>query len=92
MIEYAPERIGRFKLYPPVPPKLGGTGNGWGLADETGWLPLMLADRDACLMVIGMILAGLTEEDLEKLRDRYNRARPIVNVTTEHLIAYGERP
>ena len=37
---------------------------GWSLAWSGQWLPVTLADRDACLVVIGMLLEP-TREDTE---------------------------
>lgn len=82
---YGPEKIGEFKLWPPMP---GHDEDGWGLSDGSGWLPVMLADRDACLALIVMLDNGLPYAALIELQDKYNCADPTVDVTTEHLAAY----
>lgn len=78
-----PEEIAGFKLFAPDP-----DGTGWGIADGGGWLPVILADRDACLIVMAMVLGGVDIGELDKLHDRYNCATPSVNVTVEHLKQY----
>jgi hypothetical protein len=78
------EAIGPFVLHPPSGP-LGG----WGVSWDGVWLPVILADRDACLVIAGMVLAGADDGVLEALRDRYNWARPSVLVTVSHILGEG---
>lgn len=83
---YAIEKIRDFKIYSPRP---GASASGWSMAWNGDWLPVILADRDACMIVMGMVIAGTPDAVLEGLRDQYNRAEPSVLVTVDHLAAHG---
>lgn len=78
------EQIGPFRLYPPY------DGNDtWSISYDGMWLPIVLADRDACLVTAGLVLAG-RDELLPPLRNTYNRAQPSVPVTVDHLAAAAQ--
>jgi DNA-binding cell septation regulator SpoVG len=70
------EQIGKFRLYPPDRP-----GGGWQISYDEVWLPVSLADRDSCLVIAGMVLAGVDDGVLEAMQDRVNRAQSSRNVT-----------
>lgn len=78
-----PEQFGPFQLFPPDPAR-GLTE--WQIADGGGWYPIVLADRDACLVFAGARIGGMTMVQVEQLRDTHNRAQPPVAITARHLI------
>lgn len=83
--EVFPEELGDFRLHAPVP---GSSRTGWTLSWCHEWLPGCYADRDACLVVMGMVLAySGSPRVLEDLRERYNRAVPTVDITVAHVMA-----
>lgn len=75
------ETIGPFELHPPV-----GGASGWTMKRDDRWIPLTVDSRDTCLFLAGAYAAGVGDEDVEDLRDLYNRATPSVNVTAQHLL------
>lgn len=77
------ETIGPYRLHPPV-----GGGTAWTMAQDGVWVPLLVDSRETCIFLVGALAAGLLAEDVEGLRDRYNRATPSVNVTTAHLLDF----
>lgn len=85
-----PEIIGPFKLWKP---ESGSGQTGWVISWNDQWLPAIYADRDACLVLVGTFLMGafLGDGEMEsmivELQDRYNRARPPVFITVDHIIA-----
>lgn len=82
-----PEQLGAFSLYAP---EAGSAG--WSIAFQGSWLPVLCADRDACLLVAGLVLADsvdATDRLLLELRDTYNRATPPVAVTVEHVLRHA---
>ncbi len=79
-----PEQVGPFQLFGPDPAR-GKTE--WSMADGAGWLPVLLADRDTCLLLGGWLLAAdETAPTLKRLRDRFNRATPSVAITVEDFV------
>lgn len=93
------EHIGRFRLYP-----LDTRSGGWSMSYDQVWLPVILADRDACMVVIGLVLAGVHDGVLEKIQKRAlgpmtleqvtGRYRPTLpqNVTVDMIIASMGEP
>ncbi len=83
-----PEEFGQFKIYSPEI-----TQEGWCVSWDGMWLPVVLADRDACLVVLGLVIGGVSDDTLAKLRNEHNRADPSVSVTVqmiqEHMEAMG---
>lgn len=77
------EQIGPFRIYPP-----SATGGEWTMSEDRVWINIVLADRDACLMLAGMIAAGMTDEQIQGLRESYNLAEIPVDVTCEHLLKW----
>lgn len=87
-----PEHFGPFKFYGP----LDEVSPGWALSYEGEWLPGSYADKEALMLICGLFLAesntGLVDELMELLQARYNRARPSVVITAEHILnAYRPR-
>lgn len=80
-----PEEIGPFRLFPPQPEA---EKTEWSMSDGGGWLPVLLEDRDAGLLIAGFLLAGGPFAYLEELRDRYNHADPSAAVTSKHIIKH----
>lgn len=75
-----PEMFGRFVFWPPDNPD-----QGWSISDAGGWLPGILADREACITLTELYPARVGIEQLDQLRKRYNCARPSILITSKHL-------
>jgi len=62
---------------------------GWTLSWCGQWLPGSYESRDTLLVVIGALTAfGGTERILLGLQERYNRAVPSVDITTERVLEW----
>lgn len=80
MTEY-PEQFGDFRFWP-----LNEDMDGWCMSHQGLWVPVILADRDACLLLADLMHSGLRDEQVLYLRDTYNRAAPSILVTTGHIM------
>lgn len=76
-----PEQFGDFRFWP-----LNEDMEGWGISHRGEWVRVILADRDACVMLADLMHSGLRDEQILYLRDTYNRADPSILVTTEHIM------
>ena len=69
------------RVYPASSPS-----GGWSMADDTGWLPVVMADYFACQTLAELLAEGADRRLLDGLRDRFNLASPPVYLTAEQLI------
>lgn len=79
------DQIGVYRIVP--------CGESIGLADEAGWIPIMLANREAALLMIGILISRgyhRTMPLMEVLQNTYNKARPPVDVTVQHIVQTAE--
>lgn len=75
-----PKQVGEFRFWPPQ----DGPDPAWSMSDDGGWLPVLLADEDACMAIVDLARAGRWEL-LPVLNEWYNHARPFVAITVEHI-------
>lgn len=77
--EFGPFELWQHKRGDPFPGR-------WAIAYDGRMLPLLLADRDACLLIVGIVLAGQSEQVLAELARKYSLAEPITPITHHHII------
>jgi hypothetical protein len=75
------EQIGAFALRP-LDTRMGG----WAMSYDQVWLPVILEDRDACLIIVGLVLAGTDDGMLETMQRRVNAIAPGKSVTTAVIL------
>lgn len=80
-----PEEIGPYIITPPGEQY----DEYWAVHKNLSQVEVMCADRDACLMLIGIDMAGSWGDILE-LRQRFNYGPPSLSATTAHLVQYFE--
>lgn len=65
------EEFAGYSIHPPVAPD-----GAWAIAENSEWVPILLTDRDAALLFIGMRTAGLPDYAVTWFCETYNQATP----------------